>query len=276
MTGVYFNEFDDFRCQWLRNQMDRGLIAEGKIDGRSIADVRTADVAGARHCYFFAGLGAWAHALDLAGWRDDVDVWTGSCPCTPFAVAGKRRGFADARDLWPIWRPLIAERRPPILFGEQVASPLGRDWLARMRSDLDNLGYAVGTACLPAASVGAPHKRERFFFGAVADPDSRRWLGRARDALLDHRQDGGRPQDQRLARRRGAARRDAWNGARWLDGPDGKRRRIGSGVQLLAAWSPNHYRRLRAYGDSLVPQVGAAFVEAFIEAANDLMEGATA
>jgi hypothetical protein len=40
---------------------------------------------------------------------------------------------------------------------------------------------------------------------------------------------------------------------------------------LLAPWTANRSRRLRAYGDSLVPQVAAAFIEAFIEAIDDMM-----
>ena len=108
MTGAYYNEADRFRCDWLENQMREDLIAEGDIDGRSIAEVRAADLAGFRHCHFFAGgIGAWAHALDLAGWRDDVEVWTGSCPCTPFAVAGKRRGFADQGDRFGLTRARV-------------------------------------------------------------------------------------------------------------------------------------------------------------------------
>jgi hypothetical protein len=54
----------------------------------------------------------WSYALRLAGWPDDRPVWTGSCPCGPFSVAGKKLGFADPRHLWPEWFRLIGECRP--------------------------------------------------------------------------------------------------------------------------------------------------------------------
>src|SRR5690606_329182 len=70
--------------------------------------------------------------------------WTGSCPCQPFSSAGKRQGERDKRHLWPEFYRLIAECNPPVVFGEQVASPLGRKWLTGVRADLEALGYAVG------------------------------------------------------------------------------------------------------------------------------------
>jgi DNA (cytosine-5)-methyltransferase 1 len=265
--GTYYNEHDQYLCAWLRNQMDRGLVDEGVIDDRPIEQVDAGDLAGIRRAHFFAGIGAWAHALDLAGWRDDQEVWTGSCPCGPFAIAGERRGFADDRDLWPDWYRLIGERRPSPIFGEQVASPLGREWLARTRSDLGDLGYAVGAACLPAAGAGAPHLRYRFFFGALADADRRRRGWRPPHEIDDDREGAGRAQDQRELGGRGAAGRRPWDGARWIGGPDGKRRRIGPGLRLLADGPASRSGRLRAYGNAIVPQVAAYFVRSFAEAA---------
>jgi DNA (cytosine-5)-methyltransferase 1 len=96
---AYYNEIDLFASQWLRNLISEGLIADGDVDTRSIRDVRPSDLAGYRQCHFFAGLGGWSLALRLAGIPDDYPLWTGSCPCQPFSVAGSGGGFDDERHL---------------------------------------------------------------------------------------------------------------------------------------------------------------------------------
>lgn len=168
---AYYNEFDPYAAQWLRNLIAEGLIADGHVDERSIVEVSADDLAGYRQCHFFAGIGGWSLALRLAGWDDDRPVWTGSCPCQPFSAAGKQRGTDDERHLWPEFHRLIQERRPASVLGEQVASRDGRDWLATVRADLEALGYAVGAADLCAAGVGAPHIRQRLWFVGMADAD---------------------------------------------------------------------------------------------------------
>jgi DNA (cytosine-5)-methyltransferase 1 len=156
---AYYNENDSFAAEWLRQLEKAKCIAPGEIDERSILDVHPEDI-GEGQAHFFAGIGGWSYALRLAGWPDDVPVWTGSCPCQPFSVAGKKKGVNDERHLWPVWYKLIRECRPSIVFGEQVASKAGRVWFASVRSDLEALGYAVGAADLCAAGVGAPHIRQ--------------------------------------------------------------------------------------------------------------------
>lgn len=171
---AYYNEIDPYCAQWLRNLMLDGLIPYGDVDERSIVDVTADDLKGYTQCHFFAGLGGWAYALRLAGWGEGREVWTGSCPCQPFSVAGKQKGFADERHLWPIWFNLIRQRRPAVVFGEQVAS--SKVWLDGVYADLETKGYAVGSAVLPACAVDAPHKRDRLWF--VADARGERWNGR--------------------------------------------------------------------------------------------------
>src|SRR5690554_4930685 len=156
---------------WLRELIKQNLIPPGDVDERSIEDVTGADLKGYTQCHFFAGIGGWSEALRLAGWPADRPVWTGSCPCQPFSQAGKREGTKDPRHLWPEFRRLIAERRPSVVFGEQVASKDGRLWLAGVRADLEALGYAVGAADLCAAGVGAPHIRQRLYW--VADTNGK-------------------------------------------------------------------------------------------------------
>lgn len=178
----YYNEFDPHTAAWLRALIERKLIAPGVVDERSISDVNPDDLVGFRQCHFFAGIGGWSYALRLAGWSDNEPVWTGSCPCQPFSTAGKQRGTDDERHLWPEFARLIAARQPSIVFGEQVASGSGRNWLSAVRLDLEKMGYAVGAADLCAASVGAPHIRQRLFWGGVAhsvsDGSQRRLRGR--------------------------------------------------------------------------------------------------
>jgi DNA (cytosine-5)-methyltransferase 1 len=182
MSGAYYNEIDPYAAQWLRNLIAAGHITPGDVDERSIVDVRADDLRGYRQCHFFAGVGVWSYALRLAGWPDDREVWTGSCPCQPFSAAGRAGGFGDGRHLWPHWSGLIGERRPGVVFGEQVASADGLAWLDFVCADLEGAGYAVGALDLCAAGFGAPHIRQRLFF--VADDTEQRrgaqpqWNGR--------------------------------------------------------------------------------------------------
>lgn len=168
MVTAFYNDVDGPVCAWLRELMAGGHISEGIVNDRSINELRGDDLAGYERVHLFAGIGGWDYALKLAGWPDGIPVWTGSCPCQPFSVAGRRRGTSDERHLWPEMRRLIEECMPPIVFGEQVASKDGREWLAGVRADLEALGYAVGAADLCAAGEGAPHIRQRLYWVAVA------------------------------------------------------------------------------------------------------------
>lgn len=152
---------------WLKELIREGLIADGEVDERSISEVAPGDLRGFRQCHFFAGLGGWSYALRLAGWTDNRPVWTGSCPCQPFSAAGKRKGTSDERHLWPEFYRLIRERRPDVVFGEQVDGTLGRNWMHEAASGLEEIGYAVGPVAVPAFAVGAKQQRHRLWF--VAD-----------------------------------------------------------------------------------------------------------
>ena len=181
MSSAYYNEIDPYAAEWLRNLIKAGHIAPGDVDERSIEDVRPVDLHGYTQCHFFAGIGVWSYALRRAGWPDDRPVWTGSCPCQPFSAAGKRGGTDDERHLWPAWEWLIGQCKPPVVFGEQVASKDGLGWLDIVSADLEGQGYAVGAADLCAAGIGAPHIRQRIWFvgkrlGNADGPRGEAWL----------------------------------------------------------------------------------------------------
>lgn len=164
---AYYNEFDPYAAQWLRNLSAAGLIAKGEVDERSITEVQPEDIKGFTQCHFFAGIGGWSLAARLAGWADERPLWTGSCPCQPFSVAGKGKGQDDERHLWPVFFDLIKAKRPPAVMGEQVAAAVGKSWLDGVFTDLESIGYATGAVIIPACAVNAPHRRDRLWF--VAD-----------------------------------------------------------------------------------------------------------
>ena len=132
-------------------------------------------------------------------WRGRIDVLTGGFPCQPFSYAGKRGGREDERYLWPEMLRVIDEVRPTWVVGENVAgittmveggvcADLGGEatlfaegdelhryeldqsyTIERICKDLEHLGYSVQSVLVPAAAVGAPHRRDRVFIIAHDD-----------------------------------------------------------------------------------------------------------
>jgi DNA (cytosine-5)-methyltransferase 1 len=133
-------------------------------------------------------------SFDAVKYRGAVDIISGGFPCQPFSAAGKRKGTADDRYLWPEMLRIIREIRPRWVVGENVRGLL--NWkqgvvFEQMQTDLETSGYEVWSFILPAAGVGAPHRRERVWIVAYAGCKS--WDGREGSTLRrdDYRKSEG-------------------------------------------------------------------------------------
>jgi DNA (cytosine-5)-methyltransferase 1 len=104
----------------------------------------------------------------IASNRRGLDLITGGYPCQPFSVAGKRLGAEDDRHLWPAIAALVADLRPARCLFENVGGHVTMG-LDAVLSDLESLGYACWPVVIPAAAVGAPHRRDRVWILADAE-----------------------------------------------------------------------------------------------------------
>lgn len=257
---AYYNEFDKYAAQWLRNLMARGLIAPGFVDDRSIEDIQPNDLLGFKQVHFFAGIGVWSYALRRAGWTDDRAIWTASCPCQPFSQAGQGNGLADERHLWPSVFHLAAVRKPERIVGEQVASPDGAIWLDLVQTDMEALGYAFGACAFPSAGAGAPHIRDRTYWMADADMSNEERFSGIRLSMESKQEADGH------------SFVNHWATDEVIRCSDGKTRPIKSSVQPLADGSAGRVGRVRAdqghragrikgYGNALNAEAATTFIK---------------
>jgi DNA (cytosine-5)-methyltransferase 1 len=245
---AYYNEFDPYAAEWLRNLISKGLIADGEVDERSIADVHADDLRGFAQCHFFAGIGGWSYALRLAGWPDDRPVWTGSCPCQPFSASSLMENYAkgqrDRRHLWPELFRLISKCNPPIIFGEQVPDAINWGWWDKAALDVEGQGYAAGAIVLRADAVGALHQRRRLYWVADAGREGREGL----------EQNNGLSVSTSTPF---AKHGNPFAGAR--DAMDGRYRDLLPGDGLSVAVERC---AAKGYGNAIIPQVAAEFIRA--------------
>lgn len=101
--------------------------------------------------------------------RRRINVLSAGFPCQPYSLAGKRQGTADDRNLWPETIGAVEQIQPDWFVGENVFGIV--NWskglvFHQVQTDLEVAGYEVFPFLLPAASVGAPHRRDRIWFVA--------------------------------------------------------------------------------------------------------------
>jgi len=108
---------------------------------------------------------------DFTIWRGRIDIITGGFPCQPYSLAGKRKGKADDRHLWPEMFRAIREIQPLWVVGENVPGLItwsGGLVFEEVQTALEDEGYEVQSFVLPACGVNAPHRRDRVWFVAYA------------------------------------------------------------------------------------------------------------
>ena len=130
------------------------------------------------------------NGADYAG----VDLLTGGFPCQPFSVAGKRRGAADDRALWPEMLRVIDGAKPAWIIGENVAGIVTME-LDNILSDLEAIGYTAWPLVIPACAVDARHRRDRVWIVAHANnvrhkPVLRETLSGGQDQTITHPESG--------------------------------------------------------------------------------------
>lgn len=118
---------------------------------------------------------------DFTKWKNRIDIISGGFPCQPYSVAGKRKGKDDDRHLWPEMLRAIREIQPSWVVGENVYGLV--NWseglvFHEVQTDLETEGYEVFPYVLPACSVNAPHRRDRVWFIAYSDSNTKMVQGR--------------------------------------------------------------------------------------------------
>ena len=211
------------------------------------------------------------------------DVICGGYPCQPFSTAGKRGGATDPRHLWPAMFNAICLLRPRYALMENVRGHLSLGF-SRVLGDLAEIGYDAEWQVIPAAAVGAPHKRDRVFIVAYSNGQRRQRgsrvqtrktklrgfdlsgtnSGRSSDlANADSRQvdrrNGGNETNRsqifsRRDKQRGTASDEGWKW--WEFEPDVGR--VANGVS-------DRVDRLKGLGNAIVPQVAKLVGELVVE-----------
>jgi DNA (cytosine-5)-methyltransferase 1 len=103
-----------------------------------------------------------------------VDVVCGGFPCQDLSYAGAGAGLDGERS--GLWRELVRVARevgPRYLVVENVSALLVRG-LGTILGELAESGFDASWDCVPASSIGAPHRRDRLLLVAwrVSDADS--------------------------------------------------------------------------------------------------------
>lgn len=120
------------------------------------------------------GVKCYEDVRDVGHGAERVDILCGGFPCQDISIAGTGAGIDGARSgLWSEYARIIGELRPRVVVVENVAALRTRG-LERVLGDLSSFGYDAWWDCIPAAAIGAPHRRDRFYLVAWRVPNTER------------------------------------------------------------------------------------------------------
>jgi DNA (cytosine-5)-methyltransferase 1 len=109
--------------------------------------------------------------------EETVDVICGGFPCQDISLAGKGAGLEGKRSgLWSEFKRLIEEIKPKYAIIENVSALRSRG-LDQVLREISEIGYDAEWHCITAASIGAPHRRDRIWI--VAYPKCVGWETRS-------------------------------------------------------------------------------------------------
>ena len=128
----------------------------------------------------------------IASELPDFDLLVGGFPCQSFSIAGKRRGFDEARGtlFFDIAR-ILTDKKPRNFILENVKGLLSHDGGATFTTIiriLSTMGYFVEWQVLNAKNFGVPQNRERVFIvGHLGGQPRRKVFPIGEDDGVDYR-----------------------------------------------------------------------------------------
>ena len=166
MTMTLYTDLEPYCCEVLRARVADGGLPPGDVWERDICTLTAAELAPYRQVHLFCGIGGSPLGLKWAGWPAELSIVTGGFPCQDISVGGGGEGITGSRSgLWKEMARVIDAIRPDYAIVENSPALTSRG-LGTVLGDLAEIGYDAEWHCIDAASVGAPHRRERIWIVA--------------------------------------------------------------------------------------------------------------
>jgi DNA (cytosine-5)-methyltransferase 1 len=210
-----------------------------------------------------------------------VDVITGGFPCQDISCAGKQAGIGEGTrsGLWSEIVRLIGELSPRYVIVENVAALLSGPgeqrggWFGSILGDLAECGYDAEWENIPAAAVGAPHRRERVWIVAYPNKkiaarlpsrtQAKHTVAKCRGQILANAGGIGQPRQGGAKGCQHTAKEDyrkinrTFHDGGWAAEPS---------VGRMAYGVPNGMDRLSACGNAVVPKIPELIGRAIMQA----------